>query len=167
MVSLGHNELKCISFLHLFEAQWHILLSSKGVIIGSGNGLAPVWCQAIICTNIDLFSIIHSRTNLSKAWIKIQFCLEKLHFILNMWSANFEPFCTVVYVLFLPGLTITSHTLRSFKADFFHLLSTHLPLDKNGRHFGRRHFQMHFRERKWWYSNPNFTEACSQESNWQ
>ena len=30
-----------------------------------------------------------------------------------------------------------------------------------------RHFQMHFLEWKWYNSDSNFTEMCSQESNWQ
>ena len=41
------------------------------------------------------------------------------------------------------------------------------PPGQNGRHIGRRHFQMHSLEWKWWNSNSNFTEACMQESNWQ
>ena len=38
-------------------------VSANVVIIGSGNGLAPVWCQAITWTNADLLSIGPSPTN--------------------------------------------------------------------------------------------------------
>ena len=39
--------------------------------------------------------------------------------------------------------------------------------EQNGCRFGRRHFQMHFLEWKWYYSNSNFTEIYSEEHNWQ
>ena len=38
--------------------------------------------------------------------------------------------------------------------------------EQNGCHFGRWHFQLHFLEWKWYNSDSNFTEICSQESNW-
>ena len=38
---------------------------------------------------------------------------------------------------------------------------------QNGRHIGRRQFQINFLEWKWWNSDSNFTEICSQEFNWQ
>ena len=38
---------------------------------------------------------------------------------------------------------------------------------QNGRHSGRRHFQINFLEWKWSNSYSNFTEMSSQESNWQ
>ena len=38
------------------------------------------------------------------------------------------------------------------------------PPAQNGRHFSRRHFQMHFLEWKWKNSDWTFTEICSQES---
>ena len=41
------------------------------------------------------------------------------------------------------------------------------PPGKNGRHFGRRQFQMHFLEWKWHNSDSISTEICFQESNWQ
>ena len=41
------------------------------------------------------------------------------------------------------------------------------PPAQNGRHFGRRQFQMHFLEWKWRNSDSIFTDICSQESNWQ
>ena len=39
------------------------------------------------------------------------------------------------------------------------------PPGQNGHHSGRRHSQMHFLE--WTWSDSNFTEICSQGSNWQ
>ena len=41
------------------------------------------------------------------------------------------------------------------------------PPGENGRHFGRRQFQMHFLEWKWLHSDSNFTEISFQESNLQ
>ena len=41
------------------------------------------------------------------------------------------------------------------------------PPGQNGRHFGRRHFQMHFLEWKWYNSDSNFTDFSSHASNWQ
>ena len=38
---------------------------------------------------------------------------------------------------------------------------------QNGRRFGRRHFQKHFLEWRWYNANSNLTEICYQESNWQ
>ena len=41
------------------------------------------------------------------------------------------------------------------------------PPGQNGRHSGRRHFQMHFPEWIWYNSHSYFSEICSQGSNWQ
>ena len=41
------------------------------------------------------------------------------------------------------------------------------PPGQNGHYFGRRQFQIHFLEWKWYNSDSIFTEICSQESNWQ
>ena len=43
------------------------IISGNGVIIGSCNGLAPVWCQAIIWTNADWSSTGSSETNYSES----------------------------------------------------------------------------------------------------
>ena len=46
----------------------------------SGNGLSPVWRQAITWTNADLLSIRPLGTNFSEIWIKIQkFSFTKIH----------------------------------------------------------------------------------------
>ena len=41
------------------------------------------------------------------------------------------------------------------------------PPGPNGRHFGRRHFQMYFLKLKWQNFDANITEIYSQESGWQ
>ena len=41
-VSLGLNEL-----ITSLKQDGHIYSSLNGITIGSGNGLSPVWCQAI------------------------------------------------------------------------------------------------------------------------
>ena len=43
------------------EAGWRINASVNWVIIGSDNGLLPVWCQAITWTNADHLSIGYFR----------------------------------------------------------------------------------------------------------
>ena len=64
----------------------------KWVSIGSGNGLLPVWHQAITWTKADLFSIGHLGTNFSGIRIKIQnFSFMKMH--LKMPSVKWRPFC--------------------------------------------------------------------------
>ena len=42
----------------LIEAEWGIYTSVNKAIIGSDNGLVPVWYQAIICTNAGLLLIV-------------------------------------------------------------------------------------------------------------
>ena len=60
--------------------------------IGLGNGLAPIWRQAITSSNAVL-SIGPSRTNFSETSIKIhQFSLKKMH--LKRLSAKCRPFCS-------------------------------------------------------------------------
>ena len=61
-------------------------------IIGSGNGLTPVRCQATTRSNADLSSIGLLGTNFSDVWIKIEeFSFKKIH--LKMLSAKCWPFC--------------------------------------------------------------------------
>ena len=54
----------------------------------------------------------------------------------------------------------------SFEITWETYLNSSTP-GQNGCHVHRRRFQMHFLERKWQNSALNFTEMCSQESNWQ
>ena len=53
------------------------------VIIGSGNGLVSVQCQASTWTNADVFSIEHLRNKLhGEIWIKLKwFSFRELHLI--------------------------------------------------------------------------------------
>ena len=46
------------------------------VITGSGNGVAPVWFQAIAWNNGDLLSIEHLGINFSEILIKAHFQLD-------------------------------------------------------------------------------------------
>ena len=61
--------------------------------IGSGNGLAPAWCQAIAWTNADSLSIESLGINFSEVWLKIQqYLYNKMD--LKMLSAKCQPFCS-------------------------------------------------------------------------
>ena len=71
---------------HHFEKWWHIYVSEKCVIVGSGNGLAPVGPHAITWINADLSSIVryecdNNQVNSSIILIKRQkeLELERLH----------------------------------------------------------------------------------------
>ena len=57
----------------LNEARWCIYVSLEWVIISSGNGLSPVWYQAITWINGDLLSIRPMRTNSVKLWSKFKY----------------------------------------------------------------------------------------------
>ena len=64
----------------------------KLTIIGSDNGLSPVWRQAIIWTNAGILLIGSLRTNFTEIWIRIEtFSFKKMH--LKMLSAKWCPFC--------------------------------------------------------------------------
>ena len=63
------------------------MVSFKLVIIGSGNGLSPVWHQTITWTNADLLSIGRLGTYFSETLIKIQyFLLKKMYFKCRLQS---------------------------------------------------------------------------------
>ena len=49
-----------------------VMLSPNWVIIGSGNDMMPVLCQAITWTKADLLPIGSLETDASEIWIKIQ-----------------------------------------------------------------------------------------------
>ena len=66
------------------EVTWSLMLRDayvyapvNWVIIGSGNGSAPVWHQAITWTNADLLPIGPLGTNFIDIWIKIQNLLSR------------------------------------------------------------------------------------------
>ena len=70
----------------------------KLTIIGSNNGLAPEWRQAIIWTNARILLIGPLGTNFSEILIGIQtFTFNKMH--LKMSSAKWHPFCLSLNVL--------------------------------------------------------------------
>ena len=67
--------------------QCRIYTSKNWVIIGPGNGLFPVWCQAIIWINAALLSIGLMGTYFNEIWIGIlSFSFNKMH--LKMSSAK-------------------------------------------------------------------------------
>ena len=75
----------------------HIYVSVNWVSSGSGNGLLPVWCQAITWTTADLLSRRHLGTNFNEIRIKIQnFSLIKMHL---KTCAKWQPFCPREYEL--------------------------------------------------------------------
>ena len=66
-------------------------------IIGSGNGLLPGWCQAIIWTNAGILLIGPPGTNFSEIFINIHtFSFKKIH--LKMVSGKWRPFCLNVII---------------------------------------------------------------------
>ena len=62
------------------------------IIIGSGNGLLPLWHQAITWTNVDFLPIRPLQTNLNDILIKIQiFHFSKMHLKIQVaieWPMN-------------------------------------------------------------------------------
>ena len=50
-----------------------VYLSFNWVIIDSGNGLAPIWCQAITWTNHDLVSILMKFKTKYKTFLSSKF----------------------------------------------------------------------------------------------
>ena len=62
------------------------------VNIGLGNGLAPIWHQAITWTNADLLSCALLPSKFSDIWINI-----KMH--LKMSSAKYRPCCSGLNIL--------------------------------------------------------------------
>ena len=99
-----YHEWICSSFIaskHILLTPWgrmtHIC-TSKLLIIGSGNGLAHVWHQAVIWTSVGILSTGSSGTNCSESWIKMQqFSFKKMQ--LNISSAKWRSFCLGLYVL--------------------------------------------------------------------
>ena len=70
---------------------------SKLTVIGSGNGLSPGRCQAIIWTYAWILSIGPMVTNFRKVSIKIRiFSFKKVHFEI---STKWRPFCLGINVL--------------------------------------------------------------------
>ena len=119
------------------------------VNIGSGNGLSPVWCQAITWTITDLFSIRTQRTNFSETSIKIQnfsvnemcwnvICKISAIFILawvcKQWAtmftssaAEFSRYSLCVYASGLDSFTVSLHSPRLCKETVKESNPWHIP----------------------------------------
>ena len=92
---LGHNELT-----HWGRVM-HIYVSVSWTIIGSDNGLLPVWHQAIVWTNSGLLPIRPQGTYVNEISIKIHtFSFNKMHFQVS--AAKWRPFCLGPNVLTPP-----------------------------------------------------------------
>ena len=75
---------------------WH-MASQTLVITGSGNGLALKRYQAITRTNDDLLSIGPLRIKSSEICVKVKFLFNKMP--LQMLSAKWQPCCSCLTVL--------------------------------------------------------------------
>ena len=80
---LGLNVLSGI-----VEVWWCMYASVNLFTIGSFNGLAPAWCQALTWTNVDLLSV--GAIGLLEIWIK--FWLKYKHFWYFMTNKISLPF---------------------------------------------------------------------------
>ena len=68
------------------EAGWCMYASVNWVIIGSDNGLLPVWCQAIIWINADNSSIRPEGTYFNEVLFEIQkFLIQENAFESVIW----------------------------------------------------------------------------------
>ena len=82
----------------LFEAQWYIYVSIDWTIISSDNALSPIWHQAIIWTNDDVYSIKPYGTHFNEILFKIQkFSFKEMH--LKISSVKQWPFRFSLIVL--------------------------------------------------------------------
>ena len=101
MYSCGHNSVhwlyqwpcrcdpKC--WLNYWGRVTHICVSKLSTI-GSDNGLAPGWCQAIIWTNAETFFSRTFGTNFNEILSEVHTSsFKKMH--LEMSSAKWRPFC--------------------------------------------------------------------------
>ena len=74
------------------KAWWRMYASFNWANIGPGNGLAPVWRQAINWANDDLLLIRPLCTNFGEIGIKISwFSFKKMH--LKILPERWQPFC--------------------------------------------------------------------------
>ena len=103
----------------LISSQWHIYVSFKCVIIGSGNGLASVQHQAIIWSNVGLLLIGLLGTKFNDIWI--MYCMQYgCHFLLA--SMCYSLIDTVRHTD-VENLGYV-HWLLGWFAIFWHQLST-------------------------------------------
>ena len=83
--------------VHFYEFEWcdllvplltnlrHICVSELGSIV-SGNGLSPVWCQAVIWTNAGILLTGTLGINFSEIWSKIYTFSFKKNAFENVWK---------------------------------------------------------------------------------
>ena len=107
------------------------MTSQNFVIIGSGNGLLPVWCHAVIWSNCDYLSIRPLRTNYSKIWRIINnFPSRKC-----IWkSLQNDPFCSDLNVLQTAQIPWSCVTYRYFFSGLlvpWHRFVQHQPFPVN------------------------------------
>ena len=87
---------------------------SKGILVktGSGNGLVPVWHQAIIWNNTNILSTGPLDTNFDEILIhNIIIFIQKMQ--LKMLSAKCQPFCSGFICWIIFSLTSTCQILIS------------------------------------------------------
>ena len=132
---------------------------TKLAIIGSDNGLSPGRHQAIIWTNAGILWIWPLGTNVSEILIEIRtFSFKKWR--LKLSSGKWLPFCLGLNViLWMSYHTYSESSLRGVVIHIQYIVNAFLAF--RHRHttlntmrprkwtpFRRRHFQMHFLERK-------------------
>ena len=106
MASLSRNKLMYWGWM------MHIYIS-KLTIIGSDNGLSPVWHQAIIRTDAGILVIGHLGTHFSEIFIEIyRFSFKKMY--LKTLSRKWWPLCLSLNVLTLLALSSPMGSHLSF-----------------------------------------------------
>ena len=93
-IELFHKSEVCLPKLYHSSLKFKLdssppsATSVNWVCIGSGNGLSPIWHQAIIWTSTGLLSIGPSGTNFSEILTKIQkFSFTKMHLTI-LWKGG-------------------------------------------------------------------------------
>ena len=86
-------------------AKWRIYASVNHITVGTDNGLSPMLCLAMLCTNDDLLSTgtlqIKLRWHLNM--LHCLFSFKKMH--LNMPSEKRWPFGSKLFTISLPGIS--------------------------------------------------------------
>ena len=130
------------------------ILSMEGLALSPGNLLAG-WAYFGWSFTWPTYS--HSLATYMYIWIAMS---GNECFIL-IWKPTRER---AVIVLFVEPERRYDHKKHvTLKKSCVNLSSS----GQNGRHSGRRHFQMPFLVWEWYNSDSNFTEMCSWESKWQ
>ena len=98
------------------------------VNIGSGNGLSPVCCQAIVWINDDLFSIEPIGTNFNEIWVKIHtfsFTFSLKQFSTSMLKIKKNVKAVMWYVppvipMFCFRISLPSNSVCGFRIRYLH-----------------------------------------------